>query len=63
MDYVALQAPLSMRFSSQEYRVGCHFLFQGIFPTRGWNVCLLTSPALAGGFFITSATQEALCLV
>ena len=21
--------------------VGCHFLLQGIFPTQGWNLCLL----------------------
>ena len=21
--------------------VGCHFLLQGIFPTQGWNSCLL----------------------
>ena len=31
--------------------VGCHFLFQGIFPTQGLKPCLLASPALAGGFF------------
>ena len=35
---VALQAPLSMGFSRQEY---CHFLLQGIFPTQGSNPCLL----------------------
>ena len=39
--------------------VGCHSLFQGIFPTQGLNLSLL-SPALAGGFFTTSATYEAL---
>ena len=32
--------------------VGCHALLQGIFPTQGSNLCLL-SPALAGGFFTT----------
>ena len=32
--------------------VGCHALFQGIFPTQESNPCL-TSPALAGGFFTT----------
>ena len=37
--------------------VGCHFLLQGIFPSQGSNP--LTSPALAGGFFIFSATWEA----
>ena len=38
---VARQAPLSMEFSRQEYWVGFHFLFQGIFPTQGLNSCLL----------------------
>ena len=36
--------------------MGCHFLLQGIFPTQGSNLHLLRSPALAGGFFTTSAT-------
>ena len=40
--------------------VGCHTLLQGIFPTQGSNLCLLCLPALAGGFFTTSATWEAL---
>ena len=34
-----------------------HSLLQGIFPTQGSNLSL-TSPALAGGFFTTSATWE-----
>ena len=38
--------------------VGYHFLLQGIFPTQG----SLTSPALTGGYFTTSATWEALCV-
>ena len=38
--------------------VGCHALFQGIFPTQGSNLHLM-SPALAGKFFTTSATWEA----
>ena len=37
--------------------VGCHALLQGIFLTQGSN--LLMSPALAGGFFTTSATWKA----
>ena len=42
---VAHQAPPSMEFSRQEYTgVGCHFLFQGIFPTQGSN------PGLDSGF-------------
>ena len=38
--------------------VGCHALLQGIFPTQGSNLQLM-SPALAGGFFTSSATWEA----
>ena len=38
---VACQAPLSMEFSRQEYWMGCHFLLQGIFPTKGSNAGLL----------------------
>ena len=59
---VAHQAPLSMGFSRQEQWSGnqyFHALLQGIFPTLGSNRCLL-SPALAGGFFTTSAAWEAL---
>ena len=33
--------------------VGCHALFQGIFPIQGSNPSLM-SPALAGGFFTAS---------
>ena len=39
--------------------VGCHALPQGIFLTQGSHPHLLMSPALAGRFFTTSATQEA----
>ena len=35
-------------FPGKNTGVGCHFLFQGIFPNPGIN---LTSPALAKGFF------------
>ena len=35
------QAPLSMEFSRQDTGVGCHFLLQGIFPTKGSNLGLL----------------------
>ena len=38
---VALQAPLSMGFSRQEYWSGLHALLQGIFPTQGSNPRLL----------------------
>ena len=37
---IAHQAPLSVGFSSQEYRVGCHFLLQEISLTQGSNSCL-----------------------
>ena len=38
---VALQAPLSMEFSRQEYWSGLPCPFQGIFLTQGSNSCLL----------------------
>ena len=37
--------------------MGCHAPLQGIFPTQGLNLSLL-SPALADGVFTTSATWE-----
>ena len=37
--------------------MGCHVLLQGIFQTQLLNP-YLTSPALAGGFFTTSATWK-----
>ena len=37
MDCSLHQAPPSMGFSSQSTGVGCHFLLQGIFLTRGSN--------------------------
>ena len=39
--------------------VGRHFFLQGIFLTWGWNPVSLTSPALVGEFFTTSATWGA----
>ena len=42
--------------------VGCHALLQGILLTERSNLHLLQkSPALAGGFFTTSATEETPC--
>ena len=52
---VACQAPLSMGFSRREYWSGLTC------PTPG-GLSNPASPAIAGGFFITSATGEALCL-
>ena len=51
---VARQAPLSMGFSRQEYwsRLPCPPPGESSWPRS------LTSPALAGGFFTTSATWE-----
>ena len=42
--------------------VGCHALLQGIFPTQGLNWCLM-SPAVAGGFFTTSATGSRILII
>ena len=42
--------------------VGFHALLQGIFLTQGSNLSLLTSLALASGFFTTNATWEALLI-
>ena len=53
---VAHQAPLSMGFSRQEYWSGLPCPSPGDLPDPGIKP---TSPALAGGFFTTSATWEA----
>ena len=52
---IALQAPLSMGFSRQEYWSGLPFLSSGDLPNTGIEPTPLLSPALAGGFFTTSA--------
>ena len=63
------QAPLSMGSVGKNTGVGCNALLQGIFPTQGSNTRLLCLrhkdiqrmvPVLAGGFFTTSTTWEAL---
>ena len=51
--------PLSMGFSKQECWIGLSYPLPGEFPYSGIEPMLLTSPALAGGFFTTSATWEA----
>ena len=53
------QAPLSTGFSRQEYWSGLLCPTPGELPNLGIEPVSLMSPALAGGFFITSATQEA----
>ena len=39
----AIQDPVSMRFSRQEYWNACHFLLQGIFQPRDWTHILYVS--------------------
>ena len=55
----ACQAPLSMGFSRQEYWSGLPCPSPGDLPDPGIKPMSLMSPALAGGFFTTSATWEA----
>ena len=57
---VAHQVPLSLGFSRHEYWSVFPFPLPGDFPTPGVEPAFLTAPALAGRFFITSATWEAL---
>ena len=47
-----------MGFSRQEYWTELHFLLQRDLPDPGIEPLSLASPALAGGFFTTSATWE-----
>ena len=58
-DCVACQAPLSMGFSRQKYWNGLPRPAPGDIPNPGIKPMSLTSPALAGGFFTTSATWKA----
>ena len=51
---------IAMGFSRQEFWRGCHALLQGHLPDPGIELAYLLSPALASGFFTTSATWEAL---
>ena len=55
---VACQVPLSMAFSRQEYWSASPFTPPGDLPHPGIKPTSLTSPALAGRFFATSATWE-----
>jgi len=57
---IACQAPLSMEFSRQEYWSGLPFPSAGDLPNPGIKLTSLKSPALAGRFFTTRATSEAL---
>ena len=60
---VAHQAPLSVEFSRQEYWCVLSFPSPEDLPNPGTELASLVSlvsPALAGGFFTTGATWEAL---
>ena len=57
---VARQAPPSMQLPRQEYWSGLPFPSPGNLPDPGVKPTSLMSPALAGEFFTTSATWEAL---
>ena len=56
---IAHLAPLPMGFSRQEYWSGLPCLPPGDLPDPCIESASLMSPALAGGFFTTSATWEA----
>ena len=55
---ISCQAPLSMRFSRQEYWSGVSCPPPGDLPDPGIKPTSLTSLALAGRFFTISATWE-----
>ena len=57
---LAHQAPLSMGFSRQEYWSGLQWPSPGDLPNPGIEPMFLMSPALAGRFFTTSATWDAI---
>ena len=59
---VALQAPQFMGFSREEYWSGLPFPPPGDLPDPGIKPVFLASPALAGGFFTTSAPWEAMII-
>ena len=59
----ARQAPLSVRVSRQEHWTGLPWPPPGELPNAGIKPASLMSPALAGGFFTTSAIWEAPCLL
>ena len=56
MDHSLPSSSVRGTFPGKNTGVGHHFLLQGIFSIQG----SLVSPALAGRFFTTSATGEAL---
>ena len=56
---VALQAPLSMEFSRQEYWSGLPFLSPGDLPDPRIKPASFMSPALTDGLFTTNTIREA----
>ena len=56
---VTHQVPLSMGFSRQEHWSELPCPPSGDLPNPGIKLTSLAAPALAGGFFTTSATWEA----
>ena len=45
-------------FPGKNPGVGCHFLFQGIFPTQGMSLHFLEVSCIAGGFFTIWVTKK-----
>ena len=60
---IAHQAPLSMGFSRGEYFSGLPRPPPGDLPDAGIQFTSIASPALAGGFFTTSAPGKSLALI
>ena len=60
---IAFQAPLSMRFSRQEYWGGLPCSPPGDLPGSGTGPTSLMSLALVGRFFTNSITWEAQCFI
>ena len=59
----AYQAPLSMGFPGQKYESGLPFPSPEDIPDPGIEPTSAAPPTLAGGFFTTSTTWEALVAV
>ena len=57
---IAHQAPLSVEFPRQDYWSGLPFPTPGDYPDPGIEPKSLMSPALAGSFFTTNTTWEAI---
>ena len=59
MHHVACQAPLSVKFSRQEYKSGLPFPSPGYLPHLGIEPVSLVVPALAGRFFTAETPRKA----